>query len=318
MTGSSKQTTQTTNSAPWTGAQPALNTALAGAQNLYNSGTGAGIYTGSTAVPWDINTQHAMGDIAQNAVKNTYGGGLSGQYQKIINNGGRTGGQQNAANIYAAIGNGDGFTPEQRNAIQNTKSLANASWAVSPELQKIIDQTNADANTNVGLANSAAGRYGSGLGNGAIADAVSKNTNNLLYSDLNNFQTRKDAANSNLYSMGQGGLANRMNAFNALGALDQQAFGNLGAAYTGMQAPAQALMQVGGMNEDLATRQLNDKLRIFDAQQNKPWEQLSRLNAIASGAGQLGGTQTTSQPGQNPWLSALGYGATGLGLLGSF
>jgi hypothetical protein len=77
-------------------------------------------------------------------------------------------------------------------------------------------------------------------------------------------------------------------------------------------------MQVGAMNEDLATRQMNDKLRVFNEQQNKPWENLSRLNAIASGAGQLGGTQTTSQPGQNPFLTALGYGATGAGLLGSF
>jgi hypothetical protein len=62
---------------------------------------------------------------------------------------------------------------------------------------------------------------------------------------------------------------------------------------------------------------MNDRLRIFDAQQNTPWQNLSRLNAIASGAGQLGGTTTSSQPGQNPFLTALGYGATGAGFLGS-
>jgi hypothetical protein len=83
-----------------------------------------------------------------------------------------------------------------------------------------------------------------------------------------------------------------------------------------MQAPAQSLMQVGAMNEDLATRQVNDKLRIFNEQQNKPWENLARMNAIASGAGQLGSTQTTSQPGANPFLQTLGYGLTGAGLLG--
>jgi hypothetical protein len=184
--------------------------------------------------------------------------------------------------------------------VKNTTNLANANWSVSPELQKIISQTNADANTNVGLANSAAGRYGSGLGNSAIADAVSKNTNNLLYTDLNNFNTRKDAANSNLFNMGQ------------------QGFGNLGSAYQGLNVPLNDIMKLGSMNEDLATRQMNDQLRVFDAQQQKPWENLARLNAIASGAGQLGGTSTQSQPGQNPWLTALGYGATGLGLLGSF
>lgn len=280
MNGGGSKTTQTTNSAPWPGAQPALNTALSGAQNLYNNGTGAGVYTGSTTIPWSDPTKAAMGNITANANANTGGKGISGQYQGIINSG--------------------GFNDSQLAALNNTRDLANASWSVSPELQKIIDQTNADANTNVSLANSAGGRYGSGAGNAAIADAVSKNTNNLLYSDLNNFMTRKDAANSNLFNMGQTGV------------------GNLGTAYTGLNAPNKDLMNVGSMVEDWWNRGKNDELRVFDSLQNKPWEQISRLNAIASGAGQLGGTQTTAQPGQNPWLQAAGYGLTGAGLLGSF
>lgn len=279
MTGSSKQTT-TTNSAPWAAAQPALNTALSGAQNLYNSGVGSGVYTGKTYVDRDWNTQNGLNQLNVNAANNSYGNGTSGQFQSIINNG--------------------GYNDAQKAALGNTKALANANWSVSPELQKIIDQTNADANTNVGLANSAAGRYGSGLGNSAIADAISKNTNNLLYSDLNSFNTRRDAANSNLFNMGQTGI------------------GNLGTAYTGLNAPLLDKLKVGQANEDMATKSLNDQLRIFDAQQSKPWENLARLNAIASGAGQLGGTSTQSQPGQNPFLTALGYGATGAGLLGSF
>lgn len=280
MPGGSKQTTTTTNNAPWSGAQPALSTALSGAQNLYNNGVGSQVYTGDTYVPWSAETQDAMKGLSTAGYENAGGRGLSGQYQNIINQG--------------------GYNDAQLSSLNNTKNLANSSWSVSPELQKIIDQTNADANTNVSLANSAGGRYGSGAGNSAIADAVSKNTNNLLYSDLNNFQTRKDAANSNLFNMGQTG------------------FGNLGTAYTGLQAPSTTIAQVGAGIEDLRTRQLNDKLRIFNEQQNKPWENLSRLNAIASGAGQLGGTTTQSQPGQNPFLTALGYGATGAGLLGSF
>lgn len=279
MTGSSKQTTTTT-SGPWSGAQPALNTALTNAQRLYNTGVGSEVYKGSTVVPWDAKTIQGQNIITNAANANSGGQGTSGQYQGIINSG--------------------GFNSPQLDSLNNTRSLANSSWSVSPELQKIIDQTNEDANTNVSLANSAGGRYGSGAGNAAIADAVSKNTNNLLYNDLNNFQTRKDAANSNLFNMGQTGI------------------GNLGTAYTGLQAPANDLMKVGSMNEDLATRRMNDWLRVVNETQQKPWENLARLNAIASGAGQLGGTQTTSQPGQNPFLSALGYGATGLGLLGSF
>lgn len=278
--GSKNTTTQTTNNAPWSGAQPALKTALSGAQNLYNSGVGSQVFTDSTVVPWDAKTIQGQNIITNAANANSNGMGASGQFQDIINSG--------------------GYNDAQKAALGNTQTVANSTWSVSPELQKIIDQTNADANTNVSLANSAGGRYGSGAGNAAIADAVSKNTNNLLYSDLNNFNTRRDAANSNLFNMGQTGI------------------GNLGTAYSGLTLPANDLMKVGAMNEDLATRQMNDRLRIFNDQQQKPWENLARLNAIASGAGQLGGTQTQSQPGQNPFLTALGYGLTGAGLLGSF
>jgi hypothetical protein len=280
MTGSSKQTTQTTNSAPWAGAQPALNTALSGAQSLYNSGVGSQTYGGQTYANPSQGSSDAAYASARLGYGNTNGNGLSGQLQGVINNG--------------------GYNDAQLNSLNNTKGLANSQWSVSPELQKIIDQTNTDANTNVSLANSAAGRYGSGQANGAIADAVSKNTNNLLYSDLNNFNTRKDAANSNLFNMGQTG------------------FGNLGAAYQGQQAPIQNVAQFGQYMDNITTNQLNDQLRLYNDSQNKPWENLSRLNAIASGAGQLGGSSTQSQPGSNPFLTALGYGATGAGLLGSF
>lgn len=278
MTGSSKQTTQTVNNAPWAAAQPALNQAIGQAQANFNAGIGADVYKDSTVVPWDQKTIQGQNIITNAANANSNGQGTSGQYQNIINSG--------------------GYNSAQQAALNNTQNLANSNWSVSPELQKVLDQSNADALNNVSLSNSAAGRYGSGSGNVAIANAVNKNTNNLLYSDLNNFQARKDAANSNLFNMGQ------------------TAQGNLGTAYAGLQNPALDLMKVGAQNEDLATRQMNDKLRIFNETQNNPWNNLSRLNAIASGAGQLGSTQTTATPGQNPFLSALGYGATGIGLLG--
>lgn len=280
MPGNKSQTTTTTNNQPWSGAQPALSTALSGAQNLYNSGVGGQVYTGQTyANPSDA-TYDAGAVNMRLGYNNVDGRGVSGQYQNIIDSG--------------------GYNNAQLDSLKNTRNLANSSWSVSPELQKIIDQTNADANTNVSLANSAGGRYGSGAGNSAIADAVSKNTNNLLYSDLNNFNTRRDAANTSLFNMGQ------------------TAQGNIGTAFQGQQAPVQNIAQYGAFLDDLNTKALNDRLRVFNDQQQKPWENLSRLNAIASGAGQLGGTTTQSQPGSNPFLTALGYGATGLGLLGSF
>lgn len=280
MSGGSKQQTTTTNTAPWSGAQPALKTALSGAQRLYKSGTGAQVYSGSTVVPWDAQTKAGMGIVTDAANANSGGQGLSGRYQGIIDAG--------------------GYNDEQQSALGNTRALANASYSVSPELQRVLDAQSSKVSEAVNANASAAGRYGSGSNQNLLAKNVGDLANSTIYNDYTNFLGRKDAANTSLFNMGQTGI------------------GNLGTAYEGLQAPAQSLFQVGAMNEDLATRQLNDKLRVFNEKQNKPWENLARLNAIASGAGQLGGTSTSAQPGQNPFLTALGYGLSGAGLLGGF
>lgn len=276
MSGGSKQTTTQTSS-PWSGAQPALTQAIGGAQNLYNSGVGSQVYTGSTVVPWSSQTQQAMNNIQNNANVNTGNRGLSEQYQDTIVNG--------------------GYNHAQREALYNTRNLANSQFSVSPELQKVLDAQASKVSDAVNLNASAAGRYGSGANQTLLAKNVGDLANQTIYNDYTNFLGRRDAANSNLFNMGQ------------------QGFNNLGAAYTGINAPNQDLMNIGAMNEDLATRYKNDELRIFNEAQNKPWEQLGRLNAIATGAGSMGGTTTESKPGPNPFLTAVGYGNTGLGLL---
>lgn len=276
--GGKQQTVSTSSNQPWASAQPALNTALADAQNLYKAGVGAQTYTGSTVVPWSSQTTQGMNAIQNNAGQNLNGQGASGQYQSVINNG--------------------GYNPAQNDAMTNTRNLANSTYSVSPELQKVLDAQANKVSDQVNLNAAGAGRYGSGSNQTLLAKNIGDLTNSTIYNDYSNWQGRRDAANTNLFNMGQ------------------QGFNNVGAAYSGMNAPAQDLMNVGSMYEDLATRQKNDELRIFDGTQNAQWNNLSRLNAIASGAGQLGGTQTQSQPGQNPFLTAAGYGLSGLGLLG--
>jgi hypothetical protein len=281
MAGGSKQTT-TSASEPWKGAQPALNQSIAGAQNLYNAGVGGQVYQGSTVVPWSQQTMNAMGTIENNANNNLTGGGISREYQGVINNG--------------------GFNAPQSIAMNNTVKTANSDFNLdaNPAFRAVLGEAQKGATDAVNMNASAAGRYGSGTNQSLLAKNVGNLTNQMVSTEYNNWQNRKDAANNNLFGMGQ------------------QGFNNLGAAYTGMQAPATDLMNVGSMYEDLATRLKNDELRVFNESQNKPWEMLGRMNAIASGAGQMGGTTTQTQPGQNPFLTALGYGASGAGLLGSF
>lgn len=272
--GGSKQQTTTTNNAPWTGAQPALNTALSGAQSLYNSGVGSQGYQGSTVIDPSWSTTEGKRVMSAYGKNNMYSDGLAGKYQGVIDTG--------------------GYNPAQLEALNNTRSVANSQFDINedPGFAQVRDSAINAVNSSA----SGAGRYGSGTHQQLLGNTIG----DLGARQYQAWQGRRDNANSNLFNMGQ------------------QGFGNMGAAYEGMQAPANTLLQVGAMDEDLATRYKNDELRRFDESQQKPWENLARLNAIASGAGSLGGTQTQSQPGQNPFLSALGYGSAGAGILGSF
>lgn len=281
MTGSKTQTT-TTNNAPWSAAQPALQKSLSGALSAYNKDpTGQkSVYTDSTVVPWSGDTQSGMAMIRNGANANSGANGLGGQFQSVINNG--------------------GFNGAQMDALGNTRAIANSNFDINanPAFQDVLRQAQDSARDSVNMSVAGAGRYGSGVHQDTLGGTIGDLTSRMVGNEYTNWQNRKDAANANLFNMGQTG------------------FGNLGTAYEGMKMPATDLMQIGAMNEDLATRQMNDKLRIFNEKNNAPWTQLGKLNAIASGAGQLGGTSTQSQPGQNPFLTALGYGTTGLGLLG--
>ncbi|PDT47332.1 hypothetical protein CO661_14210 [Sinorhizobium fredii] len=280
--GGSNKTTTTSNSEPWKAAQPALKSGLSQAQKLFNADKDGSYYSGSTVVPWSQQTQQGMGFVQNNARANMGRTGLAGQYQDVINQG--------------------GFNDAQRAALANTQATANSSFNINanPAFQQVLRQAQNAARDSVNMSAGGAGRYGGGIHQGNLASEVGDLTSRMVGQEYQNWQGRRDAANNNLFNMGQQGI------------------GNLGTAYSGLNQPAHDLFQVGAMNEDLATRQMNDKLRIFNEKNQAPWDQIARLNAVASGAGQMGGTTTQSQPGQNPFLTALGYGATGLGLLGGF
>lgn len=317
--GGGKTQTTSTSSTPWTAAQPALKTAISGAENLYKNGVGGNIYTGSTVVPWSQQTKTAMGGITRNVNANTGGKGTSGYYQGIIGNNGLSDAQSSALSGYQKIANDGGYNAEQNAALGNIKALANSQYSISPELQKVLDAQASKVSDSVNMNAAAAGRYGSGANQTLLAKNVGDLANQTIYNDYTNFIGRRDAANSNLFNMGQTGLGNVAAAYGNVANLGQQGFTNVGAAYEGTQTPYADMMKVGQMNEDLKNRQIQDKLRVFDAKNSVPWEQLGRLNAIASGAGQMGSTQTQTQANnQNPFLTALGYGASGLGVLGSF
>jgi hypothetical protein len=109
---------------------------------------------------------------------------------------------------------------------------------------------------------------------------------------------RVDSANQQRFNMGQ------------------QGFGNVGSAYQGLNMPNMDLLKVGGAYEDLYGRQIDDRNRIFDETQNRPWDNLARLNAIASGTGSLGGTSSGTSRGPSNLFGQIA--GAGLGLSGMF
>ncbi|RVQ21828.1 hypothetical protein CN067_11900 [Sinorhizobium meliloti] len=352
--GGGSKTTTTSSSAPWGAAQPAMKLAIKEATRHFNADKNGAYFGESTVVPWDKLTRQGMGNLQGVAQRNMGGSGLSAQYQDVINQGGLndaqrgamqamqrmpssglTGAQQQAMSRFQGLA-ANPFNSYQSAALKNTQNLANSNFDLNanPAFQKVLQQAQGAARDSVNMSAGGAGRYGGAIHQGNLASEVGDLTSRMVGQEYNNWQNRRDTANQNLFSMGQTGigtqmnantgaanigqqgLTNRMNTQGAIFDMGQQGFGNLGNAYQGLQQPAQTMMQLGAMNEDLATRKMNDRLRLWSDKQNAPWEQIGRLNAIASGAGQMGGTTKTAAPGQNPFLSALGYGATGLGLLG--
>lgn len=277
--GDSTQTTmQSNSSAPWGPAQPYLKSGLKDADALYQSGGAAPVNTMSTTVPFSGQTQTALDATQANAQANMGGQGLSGQAQSILGAGGYNPAQQQSMDYLSNVGS---------NPFDLSKNQAYQTYR-----QNLADDVTNSVNMNA----AAAGRYGSGM---HTQNLVNDLTGALSAADLNQMG-RMDQLNAQRFGMGQQGMS------------------NLSTAYDLQNLPIQDMQSVGGAYEDLYGRQLNDQLRIAQEQMTAPQRGIEWRQAIAGGAGSLGGTSTSTaqMPGQNPALTGLGYGLTGLGLLG--
>jgi hypothetical protein len=257
---------------PYGPLKPLLNTSIKDALSAYKQGIGAN--AGSMVVPFSRQTERAFGGIMDVAGRNANAGnGLNNQLQDMIKQG--------------------GFNDYQKNALRGIEQTATGGYNPNKSgFQDVMRAMQDDAQDQVNLSASAAGRYGSGAHQGAVADAVGDIANQMRMSDFRNYQTDKSAAQSNLFNAGQAGL------------------GNMTSAYQGLKMPYTDMMGTGAAKEDLQRRFLDDRARVA----NLPWEQLSKLLAVGSGTGSYNTTSTTA-PGPNPFLQALGMGATGANLL---
>jgi len=163
----------------------------------------------------------------------------------------------------------------------------------NPYLQAILDTSNRQISNKIGSSMSGAGRYGSGMHTDVAARAMAEAANPILAEDYTQ------------------GLQRAGQWAQLMPTLDQAQY-----------APAQSLMALGQYNQDRTQKTLDDQIKLWNAQQARPWEQVSRLNAVAGGAGALGattfGTQTTPINNPSTLQKLLGGAAAGAGIGGSF
>jgi hypothetical protein len=256
-TTTTQTSTGSSSSEPWKPMQPFLKNSATEADSLFNAGVGSQVYTGSLATPFANQTTQGMG-LIEDFIKGPGGTWM----QKPI--------QESAGMM-------DILSPIARGDFSNDTTFKNTLGAAQD-----------DAATQVNLAMSDMGRYGSGVHQGTMARTIGDVTNDAMLK-------RQAWASDQLRGYGNDMAGN----------------------FASAMAPGGALMQIGGNYEQLMANQIADQLRIFNEQQNKPWEALARYNAIVSGAGQLGSSSTSkaTTPSSQPSIGQqlLGFGLSALG-----
>ncbi len=282
MGGSKTQTTQTTNE-PWGAAQPALRTSINAAQHLYNHGIGSRPYTGSTVVPFSSQTSAAQ-NMAEHVAKQGY---------ETLS--------PNLSRIERLTGDG-GLTELQRQSVDQLNPMAAGDYLVknNPFTQAVVERTGEQMAHQIGELAGATGRYGSGAHQGVLAREIGDLASRAYQGDYNRERGFMQDAIGSVFNAGQ---QQRTNQIGDTGALMD--------AYHARLLPTKALYEVGAQYEDLATRQKNDQLRIFNESQNAPWDNLARLNAVASGAGQLGGSSQVQAQGPSALQRGFGGAVAG-------
>jgi len=272
--GGQNTTTQTQTNEPYSAAKPLLNTAMGDAKKLYDNGGLVKANTSSTVVPYAQQTTAGMNSIQNTAQQAMAPGGLNSQFGNIIGNG--------------------GYNSQQMDAVGNTQQLANSSYDMNanPGFQDVLNQALDKSTYGVNQNASAMGRYGSGSHQGVMQKEQGDLASRMIGDDYNRWLGRRDGAQQNLFSMGQTGM------------------NNLNPAYASMKQPAEDMMGVGSMYEDLMGRTMNDQLRITNEKQNLPLANIQSLLAIANGAGRYGEATNTSQA-PNSLLSNIGGGLLG-------
>jgi len=267
---------------PWAPAQPYLEKAMTRAGSFFDDNTGYQPYSGQTLATIDPVLAQGIGQEYQIGLSQL--GGTAGV------NAGRAFGTNMIQN--------QGLSPELRSLYEQAQGDQN------PYLQNMLDTNNRRIGDRVNSSVSGAGRYGSGAHTDIMARALAESADPVLAQDYARRQQQ-------MQGIAEGGLQRAGQWAQLMPALDEAQY-----------APAERVATAGQFNQERAQSWLNDQMKLYNAQQAYPWEQLLRMNAVAGGAGALGGqqvgTQTTPINQPSTLQKLFGGAAAGAGIGGSF
>lgn len=295
--------------------------------------------------PDQMESMESMRNLTNNRFLNSLidGNGLTDPQNRSLN---RLEGTVNANNAeFQRLFDQGGLTEDQHSVASKYRTDMNSPFDLNanPAFQQVQDNMLRAAGQGVNAQAAAAGRYGGGANQAILGREQGKIGAQMALDEYRNWQNRGDMAAGNLANLSQGGIQNQQNlnaaqqsglqnvanlsqmgvqnnqnAINTKAGLESTLFnmnqagiGNMGAAYDTAMKPSQTKLGIGAGYEDLATRINQDKMRIFDAQQNAPLQHLQNYLGIAGLNGQFGTTNTVAQaPGPSPLLQGLGIAGT--------
>lgn len=161
--------------------------------------------------------------------------------------------------------------------------------AGNPYFQDMMGSVERDVRQRVDPRFEQGRRYGSGLHAAATARELGSQAGQLAFANYGQERAAQERA------MGQApGLA-------------QADYGDIG-----------QLMGVGGERQAMAQAPISEAIQRFNFEQQQPAQKLAQYQAMIGGnyGGTRAGTQTTPVQGSNPFLQALGVGATGTSIAG--
>jgi hypothetical protein len=287
---------------------PGMNQVLGSAQTIFNRGTAWAPNTTSMVTPLSAQTKNALAGMtnAANGAAPAFASNFN-RVNQTLGDGGLNALQNEQVNRLQGMAGGSGFNATQQQALDYLNPIASgAARQNNPYLDDVISRGAQDIGNSANLMASAAGRYGSDSHAGALGKQIGDFSSGLRYQDYGAQQARQDSAINQLFGMGTTGASQKNDAigslFNAGTQQRQNVLGGtqqLSDAYNAQLQPYQTLSGVGDRYEDLYSRTLQDKNRIFNEKKNAqtdPVNWLANLAAAFQGGQQVQRTSTTNTP----------------------